>query len=162
MWHFTELLALAVMNNRLCWGLSKKNNSLCFQTHFQATCGCTSCFFATDKRWCNVFFPPLKKVFRSFSLTSVAWIKMQALQCLFSPPRPQSAIYPFDLLFIWLSPCTSRLFILHFNIWWGHLWSGECSSWVTSVDKNVFLSAVPLIIFKISAVFFLSVIKCTF
>lgn len=143
------------MNNRLCWGLSKKTKQKqplspdTFSSHLQMyklfLCQrqvLMQCFFSAFKKGVEIVF------------SNLCGVNQNASVCLFSPPRPQSAISPFDLLFIWLSPCTSRLFILHFNIWWGHLWSGERGSWVTSVDKNVFLSALPLIIFQISAVFF--------
>lgn len=82
---------------------------------------------------CNIF-PPFRKVFSWFF--NLCGVNQNASVCLFSPPLSQSAIFPFDLLFIWLSLCTTRLFILHFNIWWGHLWSWECSSGVILVDKS--------------------------
>lgn len=82
---------------------------------------------------CNIF-PPFRKVFGWFF--NLCGVNQNASVCLFSPPLSQSAIFPFDLLFIRLSLCTTRLFILHFNIWWGHLWSWECSGGVILVDKS--------------------------
>lgn len=110
--------------------------------HFQATCGCTGCFLFCHRQALkqHFFYAPLK---RCLVFCNLCGVNQNASVCLFFPPRPQSAISPFDLLFIWLSPCT-RLFILHFNIWWGHLWSVECGSQVTLVYKNVFLSVIPL------------------
>lgn len=130
-------------------GTVKRENPLSPDAaHFQATCRCRSCFLAANKLWCNIFFlPAFKKVFAWCSVTSVVWIKMQAFAYSLLLALNQR-ISLFDLLFIWLSPCTSRLFILHFNIWWGHLWSVECGRWVTLVDKNIFLSFVPLFLFQ--------------
>lgn len=73
-------------------------------------------------------------------------MNQKASVCLFSPPLSQSAIFPFDLLFIWLSLCITRLFILHFNIWWDHLWSWVCCSGVTLTNNSFFLSVVSSII----------------
>ncbi len=128
-------LALAVMNTRLCCGLSE-NLSLNNPSTFLIP---TSTFASRSSTLTikHNIFPLKKKVFNSF-FASTEWIKRLAFA--YSLLLSQSAIFPFDLLFIWLSLCITRLFILHFNIWWDHLWSWVCCSGVTLVSKCFFSS----------------------
>lgn len=157
MWYFAVLLALAVMNTRLCWGAVKETLSLqtrsTFQNHLQMYK-----LFLNHLQWSATFFPPFRKVFSWFF--NLCGVNQNASVCLFSPPLSQSAIFPFDLLFIWLSLCTTRLFILHFNIWWGHLWSWESSSGVVLVDKS-FVSVCSFTNYCQDWNIFLNLVNCT-